>query len=154
MRIIKSFSLLFFICALIIQLLHNGCSDEGTNPNDKKFVLPESDVSFYEHIEPLFNARCGLGSGCHSPTDIQNPLLYNDLVNRDALIYHPLSSTCEQLIDLSIHQNNPHLAPLYLILAEGYPSFENWMPPPNRTEPLNENQLNGIRQWISEGAPE
>lgn len=155
MRIIKSYSLLFFISLLIIQFLHNGCSDEGTNPNDKKFVFPDSNVSFYEHIEPMFNARCGLESGCHSITDTQNPLLYNDLVIRDALIYHLLSSTGEQLVDLSVHESNPHLAPLYLILIEGYPeTFVNQMPPPTLKEPLNNNQLNGIRQWISEGAPE
>ena len=76
MRIIIYYTLYFSICLLFFLFLNTSCSDEGTNPNDKKFILPDSNLSFLEHIEPLFNARCGLESGCHSPTDIQNPLLY------------------------------------------------------------------------------
>ena len=152
MRIIKYFRFLIFfgvVCGFIFLF---SCS-EGTNPNDKKFVLPEKDLSFYDDIEPLFNARCGLESGCHSPTD-NNHLLYPDLVNRDGLVYHPLSTTGEQLVNLDVDPINPQSSILYLILYEGYPTeYYDQMPPPSIKEPLTTNQLNGIKQWIREGAP-
>ena len=154
MRIIKYSRFLFFLGVITGFIFLLSCS-EGTNPNDKKFVLPEKDLSFYDHIEPLFNVRCGTESGCHSPTDITNPLLYNDLTNRNALIYHPLSSNGEQLIDLEVDPLNPQSSRLFLILYEGYPvEYYDKMPPPITKEPLTSNQLNGIKQWIREGAPE
>jgi hypothetical protein len=153
-RIIKSFKLIISIVFIFAILLIIACSD-GTNPADKKFVLPEKDLSFYDHIEPLFNVRCGMESGCHSPTDISNPLLYNDLVSRNGLVYHQLSSTGEQLISVEIDSLNPQSSVLFRILYEGYPDeYYDQMPPPATKDPLNSNQLNGIKQWIREGAPE
>ena len=153
MRIIKYLRFLIFLGIISGFLYMLSCS-EGTNPIDKKFVLPDSGLSFYDDIEPLFNARCGLESGCHSPTD-DNPLLYSELTNRIALIYHQLSSTSQQLVDLEVDPSNPQNSILYLILYEGYPTpYDDQMPPPALREPLNKNQLNGIAQWIREGAPE
>ncbi len=154
MRIIKSYGFLLRIGIIMIFIMLLSCS-EGTNPDDKKFVLPDKDLSFYDHIEPLFNVRCGMESGCHSPTDISNPLLYNDLVSRNGIVYHQLSSTGEQLINVEIDSLNPQSSVLYRILYEGYPEeYYDQMPPPATKEPLNSNQLNGIKQWIREGAPE
>lgn len=150
-----NFTFLFIILLPLLFLwLHQGCSDKGSNAEDEKFVFPDTNISFTQHIEPLFQVRCGLESGCHSPTDISNPLPYNDLINRVGLITHRLSSTGDFLVDLSIHQNSPHLAPLYLILREGYPEkITDQMPPPllNRRS-LTDNQIEGIKQWIKEGA--
>ena len=154
MRIIKYFRFLIFLGMISGFIYVLSCS-ESTNPNDKKFVLPDKDLSFYDHIEPLFNARCGLESGCHSITDVDNPLPYSELTNRITLIYHQLSSTGEQLVDLEVDPLNPQSSVLYLILYEGYPTeYYDQMPPPAVKEPLTTNQLNGIKQWIREGAPE
>ena len=139
---------------LMVVTLHTySCSEEGTNPENEKFVLPDSNISFYEDIEPMLQVRCGLESGCHSPTDIDNRLLYTVLVNKISLINHQIRNG-ERLVDLSIHRTNPEIAPLYLILSEGYPEpFYDQMPPPvlNRN-PLTDNQIKGIKQWIREGA--
>ncbi|MEJ2545090.1 MAG: hypothetical protein P8Y99_13570 [Calditrichaceae bacterium] len=152
MRSIKYFRYLFLL-GIITGLIYLLSCSEGTNPKDKKFELPEKDLSFYEDIEPLFNARCGLESGCHSPTDYTNPLLYTELVTRDGLVYHQLSSTGQQLVDLENDPLNPESAILYLILYEGYPDVEDIMPP-FPYDRLTTNQLNGIKQWIREEAPE
>jgi len=152
-RIIKNTGILIGLFWILSTGLISSCSEEGTNPADEKFILPDSNISFYEHIEPLFNARCGLESGCHSSTDTDNPLMYNVLVNHNLLINYQLSSTGEQLVDLTVHEENPHLAPLYLIVSEGYPStYDDLMPPQPEKEPLTVNQIEGIRKWIGEGA--
>lgn len=145
----------FFIYLTIMVLVStSGCSDPGSQNDEDKFIFPDSNISFTNHIEPLFQVRCGWESGCHSPTDINNPLPYNDLIFRTGLINHMLSSTGERLVDLSIHQKSPHLAPLYLILKEGYPRiYDDRMPPPRLNRlPLTDNQIEGIKQWIKEGA--
>ncbi len=138
---------------LFIQLT-SSCSDSGVRPQDIQFVIPDSNISFYDDIQPLLEVRCGLETGCHSPTDAQQKLLYIELINKQALLDHKLSSRGERLVDLTIHRQHPEIAPLYLILKEGYPTvFEDQMPPPylNRA-PLTENQIEGIRRWIGEGA--
>lgn len=156
MRRIKSFRYIFLFIGFCILTIFLTCSEEGTNPYDEKFVLPDSNVSFYEHVEPLFNARCGMQSGCHSSFDgDKNGLTYNELIDRNGLIYYQLSITGEQLVDLDVDPKNPQTSVLYLILSEGYPDvFYDQMPPPTSKEPLNTNQLNGVKQWIREGAPE
>lgn len=146
----------FYITIILSVLITISCSDKGTHPEDKEFVLPEENVSFIEDIQPMFEAKCGFDAGCHSPTDTEQRFLYVELINRNGVIDHILTSTGEKLVNLATDPKNPQTAPLYLILKEGYPEVvEDMMPPPWRNRaPLNENQLNGIKQWIKEGAPE
>ncbi|MBD3223405.1 MAG: hypothetical protein GF313_01645 [Caldithrix sp.] len=130
------------------------CKDTGTRPDQKEFILPEEGVTFVDHIQPMFEAKCGFESGCHSPSDTDNRLLYVELTNRDGLINHEIR-TGQKLVNLVVHKSNPDIAPLYLILLEGYPTpFDDKMPPVfSNIQPLNENQLQGVLQWIREGAP-
>ncbi|APF18405.1 hypothetical protein [Caldithrix abyssi] len=132
------------------------CDKNSTN-GEKEIVFPETGVSFYEHVQPLFDRTCGFESGCHSPSDeptSRKQLTYSILVTKSLLLNFTLSSTGEKLIDLNIHQKNPDIAPLYLILAVGYPREQEDLMPPIPREPLNQNQLNGILQWIKEGCPD
>ncbi len=150
----KKFALISVILGFLS--LSISCSDSGTRPDEIEFVLPDSNLHYVEHIQDMFIAKCGFESGCHSAPDIDaNGLTYGELTNSNALINHTIING-EKLVNLSIHEKNPHLSPLYLILVEGYPQqYYDQMPPPklNRT-PLNENQLNGVLQWIREGAQE
>lgn len=145
MRNVESLSIYF----LSLLLFSFSCSDKGTNPDDVKFFIPESDISFVEHILPMFELRCGLDSGCHSPTD-NNGLIYFELTNNQPLQDHKLTSG-ESLVDLTIHQDNPELAPLYLILLEGF-DYVDRMPPYISNQPLTDDQIDGVRRWIGEGA--
>ena len=116
----------FFIsfgALMLIFFLLTQCKKNSTNNNDK-FVFPEKGVSFYKNVEPLFQVRCGLESGCHSPADqptADNKLTYAILTTKALLLEFTLSSTGEKLIDLNVHRKHPELAPLYLILSEGFP---------------------------------
>ena len=139
------------IYLLLLLLFFLNCSDEGTNPDDVKFIIPENDISFVEHIQPMFELRCGLDSGCHSSLD-DNRLTYIELINNHSLQDHKLV-TGEKLVELTIHLEHPELAPLYLILLEGYPdSPDDRMPPYLTNLPLTDDQIDGVRRWIGEGA--
>ncbi len=144
-----------FLLLIFVFLLQ--CSKNSTGNDNDKFVFPEKGVSFYKNVEPLFQIRCGLESGCHSPADQpsgDNQLTYAILTTKALLLDFRLSSTGEKLIDLNVHRKHPELAPLYLILSEGYPRQQKDMMPPIPREPLNQNQLNGILEWIREGCPD
>ncbi len=143
------------LCILFASapLFWSACS-KGTPPDETQFVIPDSNISFYKDIEPMLEYKCGFETGCHSSLDTENHLLYGELINKVALMNHRLSSTGERLVNLSIHQKDPQSAPLYLIVKEGYPrSPEDRMPPylSNRA-PLTDNQIEGIKNWIAEGA--
>lgn len=140
--------------SIYISSFFNACSEQGISPEDAEFIIPERDISFYEHIQPMLIYKCGTETGCHSALDTDQNLLYLELVDKNALMDHRLSKNGSKLIDLSIHLENPHLAPFYLILLEGYPTQQvDQMPPPwlNR-RPLDEAQIEGIKNWIAEGA--
>jgi hypothetical protein len=152
-KYVSYLSLIGLVLFLLIQVSINACSEGGTNPEDEKFILPDSNLSFYDDVEPLFQVRCGLESGCHSPSDIDNRLLYTVLVNKIALMNHQLRDG-KRLVFLDEDMQNPDNAPLYLVVLEGYPEpFYDKMPPPwDNKKPLTDNQINGIKQWIREGA--
>ena len=147
--ILKIFSLFAIGAAIFIVF---ACKDSGTRPDEKEFVLPDTNVSFIQHVQPMLEAKCGFEGGCHSPQDVTSPLLYIELINRVELTNHIHSQTGKKLVDIPFDQANPQLAPLYLILKEGYPQApQDRMPPYPRTV-LNKNQLDGILVWIKEGA--
>ncbi|RLD12903.1 hypothetical protein DRI50_08250 [candidate division KSB1 bacterium] len=151
-----NFFISFGVLSLIFLFLAQ-CKKNSTGNENDKFVFPEKGVSFYKNVEPLFQVRCGLESGCHSPADqptVNNQLTYTTLTTKALLLDFTLSSTGEKLIDLNIHRKHPELAPLYLILSEGYPKQRQDLMPPIPREPLNQNQLNGILEWIREGCPD
>ena len=146
---LRPLSMLLMLIPLISILQ---CSHSGTSPDDMQFIFPDSNISFIDHIQPMFEVKCGTASGCHSPGNTEIRFTYSELISRIGVINHRLRNG-EALVNVPIHQKNPESAPLYLILLEGYPNPEDRMPPFNR-EALNDNQINGIRQWIKEGAPE
>ena len=140
-----------FLIILSIALLFLYCSKEGTGPIDAKFVIPESDISFVEDIQPMLEFYCAMDRGCHSPFDSGNKLSYQVLITKVLLMNHQLSSNGERLIEISKHQSHPEQAPFYILLKRGYPQDEDIMPPYPRS-PLPEGLVEGVKRWIGEGA--
>lgn len=139
----------------IISILIVSCSDNGVDPRDAKFILPESDVHFYRDIQPMLLVKCGLESGCHSSFDTENGLLYQDMVAKESLMNYRLSKTGEKLVDITDigSPERAALAPFYLLVLEGYPDGRDRMPPYwLNKESLTDNQIEGIKTWIAEGA--
>ena len=116
----------------------------GDNPTEaqKEIVLPEKDLNFENHIKPLFLNKCASQSGCHSVFDVQNGAL--DLTDYLTVMNHFVGGTVPLVIP-----EQPDQSFLYNILRGsllGIPRMPLDLPP------LNSNNLNGVKTWISDGA--
>lgn len=113
-----------------------GCKDQnpvdGESPSN--IVFPISNVSYGQHVQPLFNQACNY-AGCHDDSQHQSML---KLTSYDNLIYGGA---------LVIVRNKPDQSTLVLRIQG---NVGTRMPPSGN--PLNQNQITGIRAWIGEGA--
>jgi len=146
---LKGFGLLnrifkiLLISTIIGITICSGCKESGTNPTDESVVLPDSNLTYNEHIYKLFLLKCGSTSGCHSNSD--QP--FDFLLDYSRLIDYRLSIPTN---DLLIQLNNGDIRTLNLILSqEGFGIIPKM---PKNGPYLNRNQYNGVRQWIDEGA--
>ena len=99
-------------------------------------IIPEFDVSYSEHIQPLFNNHCN-NTTCHNSADLAGNLSfenYGEFRNYPFLII--AGAPNESLLYQVVSGQSVQVMPPY-----GGPSI-----------PLSDNQINGIRTWIEEGA--
>jgi len=119
------------------MLLLAACKDEN-NPLDgdspSNIVFPASNVSYAQHVQPLFNQTCAL-TGCHGDGQQQSGLR---LTSYDNLMFGG---------QLVIVRGQPEQSTLVMRI-EGRVGAR--MPLDRRS--LNQNQITGIRAWIGEGA--
>lgn len=122
------------ILLVVIFLITVFMSCDGTGPVD--IPIPEKNVSYSVDIQPLFNKRCN-NSGCHNSEDRAGSVSltsYGDLFATPFLVI----------------PGSPDESHLYLSVSA---QLVQIMPPPyGNVRPLNENQINGIKTWILEGA--
>jgi len=120
-----------FIAACIVSCNEDTTGPEGS-PSDVAF--PDSNVSYEQHVRRLFNQTCALG-GCHDDGPHQSALR--------------LTSWGSTVIDVPgvVVPGDPDNSTLVLRI-EGRLGVRM---PLNRN-PLNQNQTNGIRKWVAEGA--
>lgn len=113
-----------------------GCEDEFGSGDFEPIVFPASGVSYFKHVEPLFQQRCAF-AGCHfgmnAPMglDLSAPS-YQRLRNHQPSLVIPGNAT-ESFLVKKIDGRFPPRMPL------------------NQT-PLTANQIEGIKTWINEGA--
>ncbi len=107
---------------------------EQTLQNPDDIVFPDSNVSFQQHTLPVLKANCGL-SYCHGEVSPRgNVQIYdyfsimNSLSGALVIPYNPDGSVLVQIIEYRL-PHNPSLL---------------WK--------FSNNQKNGIRTWIREGA--
>lgn len=121
------------ICVFIILALVSGsCKDQLPTEGDyTKIVLPDSNIHYGRDIEPLFTAAC---VSCHDGSYEPNltPPSYTSLMN-----YQP------QLVVARDGYNS--------LLVERLDGRVQPFMPPNGAH-LTQNQVNGIKRWIDEGA--
>ena len=123
-------NLIILIAFLIIITF--ACDDTGIN----EIPLPDENVSYSEHIQPIFNNHCN-NTGCHNSADAAGDIRLTS--------YGELFASPFMVIPFA-----PDESTLYLSVSG---QTVNIMPPPyGNTFPLNDNQINGIRVWILEGA--
>jgi len=114
--------------AIALALSTFSCKDELTTQGS--IVFPASGVSYGRHVESLFTQQC---TSCHSGSSAPNltPPSYSSLMN-----YQP------QLV-ISGQGDNSLL--VQLLDGRAVPAM-----PPGAL--LTDNQINGIKTWINEGA--
>ena len=123
------------VCASVL-LGGGGCKDENPVGADSpsNIVFPISNVSYGQQVQPLFNQACAF-AGCHDDGQHQSVL---KLTSYDNVMYGGT---------LVVVRNKPDQSTLVLRIQG---SVGTPMPPNGKA--LNQNQINGIRAWIGEGA--
>ncbi len=127
------------VCAAVLAagLQIFGCKDSNplTGESPSNVVFPSSGVSYYRHVQPLFDQACNY-SGCHDDGQHQSQLKLTTYDN-----------TVRALPGIVIPGDAAHS--LLVLRIQG--SIGPRMPPSGNG--LNDNQINGIRSWINAGAP-
>ena len=118
---------LFFATVLFIS-----CDDTITNNDIDQVVIPSENVSYAKYIQPVFDTKCAL-SGCH---------------NEDMAGGYSLTTWSNAVVPGIVDPGSVETSRLvWRIEGQGYPL----MPPPTRGY-LTQNQREGIKTWIREGA--
>jgi hypothetical protein len=113
-----------------------GCKDDIGNPKGPTVVFPDSNVSYTQHVQPLFYQSCNF-AGCHDdsqpPSRLKLTTYYNLMYPETGHIVVERGRPDQSILVLRIEG----------LLGERMPS---------KGDTLNSNQINGIRRWILEGA--
>ncbi|MCX6136069.1 MAG: hypothetical protein NTV54_01045 [Ignavibacteriales bacterium] len=128
-------SLLFLLVAL--GLFVYSCKDSSnpiTKPGD--VVFPATNISYYRHVQPLFNIACAT-TNCHDRATRQS--------NVDLSSYAGIRG---RFYDIVIPKDTLNSRLIWCI--EGRPGSSPMPPPPIPS--LDLNQVKGIKRWIYEGA--
>ena len=131
-RIIRLLPILFIFSAVFILLQ---CKKNSTEPEE--FVYPDSNLSFIEHIQPIFQRDCAT-SGCHISPSPPNGLDLETLTPTFTSINGPV------VIAFDADQSR-----LYRVLVSDYLGISRM---PKGRGPLSTNKIKAIRTWINEGA--
>ena len=123
--------------AVFAALVVASCNENPPGPDDgSSVVFPDSGVSYSQHVEVLFVQRCAF-SGCHAGVNPQGgldltPPSYAALRGHQPVLVLAGDANSSALIQFLDGRLQPQM--------------------PFNMSPLNSNQLNGIKTWISEGA--
>ncbi len=128
---------IFFLVSVPL-LLFNACDDTLTSNYIDSVVIPEKNVSYSEYIQPIFNNRC-TNTDCH------------DSYSRKAGL--DLTSWAGATADPNIISRGSPENSLLVWTIDPKFGYVNTMPPPyGPVPPLTDNQIEGIKTWIREGA--
>ncbi len=125
-----------FILSATFALLT--CKNDSTKPNNDEFNYPDSNLSFTNHIYPIFLRDCAV-SDCHQTG---NPASGLDLETTTP-------NFIGQRHGLTVFPNDADHSPLYLVLIAPYGGTPRM--PLNRMQ-LPMEKIKAIRTWINEGA--
>lgn len=131
----------------VFSLLLASCSSSSTGTEDPEDPNPPPEeptrpVSFADDIQPIFNGNCAT-SGCHDSGTQESGV---NLSSYDAA----LNSTGTQYGTKVIEPGEPDNSPL-VDKIEPDPQFGSRMP--QNTSALAQSEIDSIRAWIEDGAP-
>ncbi len=128
--IFKTFVIFSFVATAFLFACNS-----STDPNYRDLDFPEeSEIKYLSHVEPFLRVRCAY-AGCHSSTHQAGGM---DLTTWFSIMGIPgfvNTDKVESSLFLQVvNGQNPHLINLMLIK-------------------VRDNQINGIKRWIEQGAP-
>ena len=141
-KYIKKFSFFIILFGFLVF-----CSDQGVSPDQREYIIPDENISYYSDLQPMFEGKCGWQ--CHDGSVEGSTLFFSD---KQSFMDYQITLNSPKFVDLTIHQIDPTLSPLYNIITTNYEGYERMPPIFQNREPLNINQISGIVQWIREGA--
>jgi Planctomycete cytochrome C len=125
--------LLYLILIVSATIIYFGCDDSITVQDVDNREIPDSNVSFSKDIAPIFELKCVT---CHGSGRLDGGV---DL------------TTWSGVVDPRIViPGEADTSPLVWTI-EWRPGFPP-MPPANFSVPLTTRQINGVKNWINEGA--
>ncbi|MCX7875740.1 MAG: hypothetical protein N2321_06155 [Melioribacteraceae bacterium] len=123
-----------FLFFITINFVITSCDDTVTNQEIDKIIIPASNVKFSEHIYPVLRVKCNTAT-CHNSRDRAGNLSldsYSDVVSDPLIVFPGLPQNSKLVWAIEGRVISP-MPPI------GYP-------------PLTKNQIDGIKNWIKEGA--
>lgn len=144
----RSYKAFFLILIISFGLVLTGCGgDSSTGPDPNPDPDPDPDpnrnVSYSQDIEPIFQGNCTT-SGCHDSGTQEsgvNLSSYQDAIESKGVQYDALV----------INPENPDESPL---VDKIEPSPEIGERMPFEGNPLTQSEIDSIRAWIADGAPD
>ena len=125
------------LLSLLLIVFVTACDDTVQPEDIDGRNIPDSNIDYIQHIQPIFNLKCATAM-CHDNQTRAGGLSLTSYANTtsDALIVFPFQPESSRLV----------------WAIEGT-SGANPMPPPGSTViPLTQKQIDGIKTWIREGA--
>lgn len=122
-----------FLSITFVLFVVTNCDDSITNEDVDNMRIPSSNVSFGEHIYPIFQVKC---IRCHNATDPDGGLDLTSYANAtsDFNVIFPGDSELSGLVwAIEARAGVEPMPPI------GYP-------------PLKPHHITGIKTWIQEGA--
>jgi hypothetical protein len=117
------------ITLAVVMMAITGCKDSGISSGDD-IVFPAKNISYMTSIQPLFNLRCSY-YGCHDDQTRAGSLSLTSYVNLTSIPGMVIpKDTLNSLLLQEVQGKIMHQQPIL----------------------INQNQINGIKQWIIEGA--
>lgn len=110
------------------------CDDTINQEDLDSKIIPSSNVSFSQHIQPVFDARC-INAGCHNSIDRRAGLSlanWAETTSNSQIVFPGLPDNSKLVWAIEGRTTSPM--------------------PPIGLRPLTKNQIDGIRTWIKEGA--
>jgi hypothetical protein len=125
---------ILFIFTFVALIIISACDDTSNITDIDNLVIPASNVSYSQHIQPVLTAKCAR-AGCHDDQTQSGNLSLTSYSNTTAS---------------------------YLVVAPGYPQnsllvlsvqgLTTSPMPPIGWPSLTKNQIDGIKTWVKEGA--
>ena len=131
----KFLPLLVIVSVTVLSLALPACKNTlSSSTGQTDIVFPDSNISYIRYVQPLFNLKCNF-SGCHDDGTQAGGL---SLTNYFSAISVP---------GVIVPKDTAHSILVQRITG----AIQPMMPPPP-SSPLTQNQIQGLKKWIAEGA--